>query len=148
MADNELWPKSKFSFTVDFGNGMPGASFQEVTGLDAEAQMIEYRHGDSPIFATQKMPGLVKFRNITLKRGILLKDNTFFDWYAAVKMNTVKRTTVTIKLLDEAGTVAMTWTLQNAWITKVSGTDLQSEGNEIAVETIEIAHEGLKIANS
>lgn len=153
MADDgskqseKLWPISKFYFMVDLGGGMKNASFQEVSGLDVEAQIIEYRHGDSKIFSNQKMPGLVKFSNITLKKGVLVKDNQFFDWYNTVKMNNVKRVPVTIKLLDEGGNATMTWTLQNAWPTKITGTDLKSDGNEVAIETIEIAHEGLKIVN-
>ena len=103
IQSEKLWPISKFYFTVDLGGGMKNASFLEVSGLDVEAQIIEYRHGDSKIFSNQKMPGLVKFGNITLKKGVLVKDNQFFDWYTTVKMNTVKRVTVTIKLLDEGG---------------------------------------------
>ena len=60
-------------------------------------------------------------------------------------MNMIKRNTVTISLLDEGGAPTMVWTLANAWPTKITGTDLKSDGNEVAVETIEIAHEGLKI---
>ncbi len=63
-------------------------------------------------------------------------------------MNTIKRETVVIKLLDETGAPTMTWTLTNAWPTKITGTDLKSEANEVAVETLELAHEGLTIANS
>ena len=63
-------------------------------------------------------------------------------------MNTIKRETVVIKLLDESGSPTMTWTLTNAWPTKITGTDLKSEANEVAVETLELAHEGLTIANS
>ena len=154
MADDgskqseKIWPISKFYFTVDLGGGMANASFQEVSGLDIESQIIEYRHGDSPTFSTIKMPGIVKSSNVTLKKGVLVKDNQFYDWYASIKMNIVKRVTVTIKLLDEGGNPTMTWTLQNAWPTKITGTDLKSDGNEVAVETIEIAHEGLVIANS
>jgi phage tail-like protein len=153
MADDgskqseKVWPISKFYFTVDLGNGMKNASFQEVSGLDTESQIIEYRHGDSPTFSTIKMPGIVKSSNVTLKKGVLVKDNQFFDWYATIKMNTVKRVTVTIKLLDEGGNPTMTWTLQNAWPTKITVTDLKSDGNEVAIETLEIAHEGLVIAN-
>ena len=153
MADDgskqseKVWPISKFYFTVDLGGGMKNASFQEVSGLDIESQIIEYRHGDSPKFSTIKMPGIVKSSNVTLKKGVFVKDNQFFDWYSTVKMNTVKRVTITIKLLDEEGSPTMTWTLQNAWPTKVTGTDLKSDGNEIAIETIEIAHEGLVIKN-
>lgn len=141
------WPMPKFSFIVNFEGSIQNASFQEVSGLDMEAQIIEYRQGDSPIFSTQKMPGLVKFGNVTLKKGIFMNDNTFFDWYAAVKMNTVKRSTVTIQLVDEGGNALMTWSLQNAWPTKVTVTDLKSDGNEVAVETIELAHEGLKMVH-
>lgn len=153
MADDgskqseNLWPIPKFYFTVNLGEGVENARFQEVSGLDVEAQVIEYRHGDSPVFSSQKMPGLAKVGNVTLKKGIFAKDNQFFDWYNTVKMNTLKRVPVTIKLLDEKGNATMTWTLQNAWPTKITGTDLKSDGNEVAVETIEIAHEGLKIEN-
>ena len=60
-------------------------------------------------------------------------------------MNTIKRVPVTISLLDEGRAPTMVWTLANAWPTKITGTDLKSDGNEVAVESIEIAHEGLKI---
>ena len=153
MADDgskqseKVWPISKFYFTVDLGEGMKNTSFQEVSGLDVESQIIEYRHGDSKEFSTIKMPGIVKSGNVTLKKGVFVKDNQFFKWYQTVKMNTVKRNTVTIKLLDQEGNPTMTWTLQNAWPTKITGTDLKSDGNEVAVETIEIAHEKLTIEN-
>ena len=153
MADDgskqseKIWPITKFYFSVDLGVGMADASFQEVSGLDIESQIIEYRQGNNPIFSSTKMPGLVKFGNVTLKKGVMVKDNQFFDWYTTIKMNTVKRVTVTIKLLDEGGNATMAWTLQNAWPTKITGTDLKSDGNEVAVESIEIAHEGISIIN-
>ncbi|NPE65219.1 phage tail protein, partial [Dickeya dadantii] len=122
------------------------ASFQEITGLDIEAQIIEYRAGNSPVFSTIKMPGIIKSGNVTLKKGIFVKDNNFYDWFSKIKMNTIARTAVTINLLDESGSPAMTWKLKNAWPTKVSGTDLKSDGNEVAIETIELAHEGLEVS--
>lgn len=145
-AQDGNWPLPKFYFTVDFGNSTD-VPFQEVSGLEVTTQPIEYRHGNSPIFSTINMPGIVKNNNVTLKKGIFVKDNTFFDWYNKVKMNTVERQTVVIKLYDEAGNPTMTWTLANAWPTKISSTDLNSDANEVAVETIEISHEGLTIAN-
>ena len=93
------------------------------------------------------MPGLHKTGNVTLKKGIFAKDNKFWKWYEQIKLNTIKRATVTIKLLDEGGNPTMVWTLANAWPTKITGTDLKAEGNEVAVESIELAHEGLKIEN-
>ncbi|WP_075342972.1 phage tail protein [Tenacibaculum agarivorans] len=153
MADDgskqgSVWPLTKFYFTVSLGSQDNTASFQEVSGLDTETQVVEYRHGDSKTFSTIKMPGLAKFGNVTLKKGVFVKDNNFWKWYDAIKMNTIKRETVVIKLLDESGSPTMTWTLTNAWPTKITGTDLKSEANEVAVETLELAHEGLTIANS
>lgn len=143
-AQGSNWPLPKFYFTVET-DSLAEATFQEVSGLDTEAQPIEYRHGNSPVFSTIKMPGLVKVSNITLKKGIFVNDNKFYDWYANIKMNIIKRETVVISLLDETGAPKMVWTLNNAWPTKVTGTDLKSDGNEVAVETLELAHEGLKI---
>lgn len=144
-----VWPLPKFYFEVKWdggaGTGMVSA-FQEVSGLDTEAQPIEYRAGNSPVFSTIKMPGIVKSSNVTLKKGVFKSDNKFFDWYAKIKMNTIARTAVTINLLDESGAPVMSWKLTNAWPTKITGTDLKSDGNEVAVETIEIAHEGLVIS--
>ena len=141
-----VWPLPKFRFQVTWDSAV--MSFAEVSGLDVEAQPIEYRHGDSPVFSAIKMPGLKKVGNITMKRGVFIKsDKKFWDWFNLIKMNTIKRVPVTISLLDEEGKPTMVWTLTNAWPTKVTGTDLKSEGNEVAVESIEIAHEGLTIAN-
>jgi len=140
-----VWPMPKFYFKVTWGGNV--MSFQEISGLDVEAQPIEYRHGDSPQFSTINMPGIKKYSNITMKKGVFKADNKFWDWFNQIKMNTIKRVPVVISLLDEAGTDTMVWTLANAWPTKITGTDLKSDGNEVAVETIEIAHEGLTIAN-
>ena len=99
-------------------------------------------------FSVISMPGIKKSGNVTMKKGIFKSDNKFWDWFSQIKMNTIKRVPVTISLLDEGGAPTMVWTLANAWPTKVTGTDLKSDGSEVAVESIEIAHEGLTIANS
>ena len=141
------WPMPKFRFEVDLGTDLKGVAFQEVSGMDVENQVIEYRKSNSPLFSVQKMPGIAKYGNITMKRGIFVNDNTFWNWHAEIKMNTIKRRTVLIKLLDEAGAVTMQWQLDNAWPTKITSTDLKSDGNEVAVDTIEIAHEQITIKN-
>ena len=141
-----VWPLPKFYFQVKWDSAV--MSFEEVSGLDVEAQPIEYRHGDSPVFSAIKMPGLKKYGNVTMKKGVFKSDNKFRDWLDKVKMNTIERVPVTISLLDEAGKPTMVWTLANAWPNKVSGTDLKSTGNEVAVETIVVSHEGLTIANA
>ena len=143
QSDN-VWPLTKFYFEVEWDSEV--MSFQEVSGLDSEPQPIEYSHGDSPEFSTVQMPG-VRYGNVTMKKGVFRSDTKFWDWYDQMKMNTIKRHGVTIRLLDESGAPTMVWTLANAWPTKITGTDLKSEGNEAAIESIEIAHEGITIAN-
>jgi len=140
-----VWPLPKFHFEVKWDANI--MSFQEVSGLSVEAEPIEYRSGDSPEFSVIKMPGLQKAGNVTMKKGIFKADNKFWDWFNQIKMNTIARVPVTISLLDEAGEPTMVWTLANAWPTKIEGTDLKSDGNEVAVESIEIVHEGLTIDN-
>ncbi|MEJ5053507.1 phage tail protein [Sphingobacterium sp. MYb382] len=146
-AQDNRWPSPKFYFQVKLGDTTEVA-FQEVSGLETEAQIIEYRHGNSPAFSTIKMPGSKKVGTVTLKKGVFAKGKAFWDWFNQIKMNTIERKTLTISLLDESGTPTMVWTLKNAWPTKITGTDMKSDGNEVAVETIEVAHEGLMIENS
>jgi len=141
-----VWPLPKFYFQVKWDSTV--MSFQEVSGLDTETQPIEYRNGDSKEFSVIKMPGIKKTGNVILKKGVFKPDNKFWDWFNQIKMNTIKRVPVTISLLDEGGAATMVWTLANAWPTKITGIDLKSDGSEVAVESIEIAHEGLTIANT
>lgn len=146
-ADNATWPLTKFRFEVDFGAELKGIAFQEVSGMDAESQVIEYRKGNKPGFSTKKMPGITKYGNITMKRGLFINNNAFWNWYQQIKMNTITRQIVIIKLLDGIGNVTMQWTLHNAWPTKITSTDMKSDGNEVAIDTIEIAHEQMIISN-
>ena len=141
------WPMPKFRFEVDLGTQMKGVAFQEVSGMDVENQVIEYRKSNSPLFSTEKMPGITKYGNITMKRGVFVNDNTFWNWHNEISMNTITRRTILIKLLDEGGNVTMQWQLNNAWPTKITCTDLKSDGNEVAVDSIEIAHEQLIVTN-
>ena len=139
------WPLVKFSFQVKWDDAE--FIFQEVTGLSSETQVIEYRGGSSSVYSTVKMPGIQKFSNVTLKKGMFKGDKNMWDKYNLLKMNTYKRATITISLLDESQAVAMSWTLTNAFPTKITVTDMKSDGNEVAVESLELAHEGLKIAS-
>lgn len=143
---NNVWPLPAFYFKVKIGN-WGEIAFKEVSGLDVEAQVIEYRHGNSPQFSTIKMPGIKKYSNVSLKKGVFIRNNMLFDWFNTINMNTIQRETVTISLLDEEGNPTMVWKLVNAWPTKVTGVSLKSDGNEAAIEQLELAHEGLTIGN-
>jgi len=139
------YPLVKFHFQVDWGGTKIG--FTEVSGLDVETEVVEYRQGASKEYSKIKMPGMQKFSNITLKRGTFATDNEYFQWWNTVKLNTIERRDVTIKLLNEEHNPVVTWKVKNAWPTKIQSTDLKADGNEVAIESMELVHEGLTIQN-
>ena len=119
------------------------ASFTEVSGLEVEVTPIEYRNGSEDI-TVRKVPGLKKFPNIVLKRGIT-GDLTLWHWMKTVLDGQAKRAEGTIVLLDESRQEVMRWNFRRGWPCKLSGPVLKAKGNEISVETLEICHEGLEI---
>jgi phage tail-like protein len=139
------YPLPKFHFRVEWGGTRIG--FTEVTGLEVSTDLIEYRDGASPEYSKIKMPGMQKFGNITLKRGIFKSDNEYYKWWNTHALNTIERRDITISLLNESHEPVVVWKIKNAWPVKVQSTDLKGDGNEVAVETIEIAHEGLTMQN-
>jgi phage tail-like protein len=140
------YPLPKFHFHVT-GVGSDAVGFTEVSGLDVETEVIEYRDGVSPEYHKVKMPGLRKFSNITLKRGTFAGINEFFDWFNTVNLNKIDRKDITISLLNEQHVPIVVWKVKNAWPVKMQSTDLKGDGNEVAIETIELAHEGLVVEN-
>lgn len=146
-ADGATWPMPTFTFMVTFGTALTDIPFQQVSGMDTETQIPDYRHGNSPSYENIHMPGISKIGNVTMKRGVFVNDHTFWNWYNQVKMNTVTRATITVRLLNEKNAVTMYWYLNNAWVTKISSTDLKSDGNEVAIESLEIAYEQLTMSN-
>jgi phage tail-like protein len=137
------YPLPKFHFEVDWGGTRIG--FTEVSGLTVETEVIEYREGANPEYHKQKMPGMQKFGNITLKRGTFNSDNEYYAWWNTVKLNTIERRDIIVKLLNEEHEPVMSWKIKNAWPSKVQSTDLKADGNEVAIETMEVVHEGLTI---
>ena len=110
-----------------------------------EYDMIEYRAGDSPVFTKQKMPGLRKAGDVTLKKAVFKDDKAMWDWINKVKLNTIQRETVTVNLLDESGSPVKTWEVVNAWPKKITVEGFKSDGNTPAVETLVLAHEGVNV---
>ncbi|CAL1517146.1 phage tail protein [Chitinophaga sp. MM2321] len=139
------YPLPKFHFQVEWGGSKIG--FTEVSGLDISTEVIEYRDGASPEYSKVKMPGQRKYSNITLKRGTFKSDNQFYAWFNTVSLNTIERRNLIISLLNENHEPVVVWKVKNAWPAKITPTDLKADGNDVAVETIELAHEGLTIQN-
>ncbi|HZW65297.1 MAG TPA: phage tail protein [Hanamia sp.] len=139
------YPLPKFHFELEWGGTRLG--FTEVTGLDFETEVIEYREGNLPSYNKTKQPGLTKYTDVTLKRGIILDDLEYFtQWEKTAMFQEIKekyRRTVTIKLLNEEHKAIIVWTLSKAWPSKIQSTDLKADGNEVAIETLTFVHEGL-----
>ena len=143
-ASTQAWPLPSFYFKISITN-VGDMSCSEVSGLEMEYDIIESRAGDSPVFTKQKMPGLRKAGEVTLKKGIFKDDKAMWDWINKVKLNTIQRETVTINLLDESGSPVKTWEVVNAWPKKITVEGFKADGNTAAIETLVLAHEGVNI---
>ncbi|PHI19929.1 phage tail protein [Lewinellaceae bacterium SD302] len=142
-AQSNPWPVPKFHFKVTIGD-LGEIAFQEVSGLDTELDVIEYRAGNSVDFSSVSMPGIRKGSDVTFKKGTFDEESGLGEYFNEVVTNAIKRQKVTIQLLDETGTSMFTWTLKNAFPMKISGIDLNAQTGEVAVEEIVLVHEGLE----
>ena len=143
---NDPYPSFNFEVTItgisNDGKAVKG-SFMEVSGLDVEIAVIEYRNGSEDI-TVRKLAGLKKFSNITLKRGII-GDLTFWNWLVAAMNGQVQRANGSVILLDESRNPVMQWNFKGGWPCKWDAPRLNAKTNEVAIESLEICHEGLEI---
>jgi len=135
-------PFAGFNFLVEI-DGVTKAGFSECSGLSTNTDPIEYRTGSEDI-TVRKIPGLKKFGNITLKRG-MTNDLALWKWRKNVLDGATDRKAGTIVLLNESRQQVLRWNFKEGWPTKWEGPALKASGNEIAIETLEIAHEGLEL---
>ncbi len=135
-------PYSNFNFVVEI-DGVDAGSFSEVELPQGEIEVIEYREGADPSSAARKLPGRVKYTNVVLKRGIAGRTE-LFEWWKSVRDGVIDRRNIAIVLLDEARAPVQRWHLRRAWPTKLSYSHLQGLGNEVAIESLELAHEGFE----
>ncbi len=142
MAVQRNDPYPAFNYLIDIG-GITAGGFSEVSGLDAEVQPIDYRNGDED-FVARKLPGLKRFSNIVLKRG-LIGNLDLFKWLNTAMIGAVDRREGAIILRDEQRNEVMRWKFTRGWATKLTGPSFKGDGNAIAVESLEIAHESLEV---
>ncbi len=148
MAHRETDPFASFNFLIESG-GLIQAGFSECTGLNSETNVVEYREGkDDP--SVRKLTGLSKFNNVMLKRGVGL-GHQMFEWRRMVTEPSddptrEPRRNISILLLDEKRQEKVRFNLKNAWPSKWTGPDFKAAANEVAIEQLEICHEGVTIA--
>ena len=134
------YPLPRFHFIVEWGGTRIG--FSEVTGLTRETQAVEYRDGSVPDYSPVKRPGVHKFSNITLKRGVVQSGSDFSKWLSSINHG---KHDVTISLLDENQEPKARWKVRDAIPFKVDGPQLNAFANEVAIESIELTHEGFEL---
>lgn len=139
-------PFGQFNFLVEI-DGITRAGFSEVSGLTSDTNVMEYREGDEgPPATVRKLAGLVKVTNVVCKRGYT-PDTALWTWRQTVLDGVTQRTTGTITLLDEARKPVLAWNFTAGWPVKLEGPGLNGKTSEVAIETLEIAHEGLTLVS-
>lgn len=136
-------PYGQFNFLIEI-DGVVKGGFSEVSGLTTESNIVEYREGNEQQGTTRKVPGLIKYMNIVCKRGYT-QDRSLWEWRDKVIQGKTQRTAGSVILLDEARNEAMRWEFREGWPCKWEGPALNAKTSETAIESMEIAHEGLKL---
>lgn len=133
------------NFLVEI-EGIAATSFSEVSGLDTSIEVVDYRSGDAKLYTEQKLPGLRKYSNIVLKRGFT-RDTSLWNWYSAIVAGNLVRVSVSIRLLDQANNPVVAWNVRNAWPCRWAGPVLTAGSSDVAIETVEICHEGFELVS-
>lgn len=140
------YPVHNFHFQLEWGGTNIG--FTEISNLGMTTEVIEYRHGASPEYSVTKMPGMQKYDNIILKRGVFVGDNEFFEWWKQTKIlggfDGLRRD-LTIKLLNANHEPTIVWKVRNAFPVQLKFSDLKANDNDFVIESLEIAHEGMNV---
>lgn len=138
-STNRHDPYAGFNFRVEI-DGVVAAAFSECCGLSSETEVISYREGGD--LRIRRLPGLTKYANLVLKHGITL-DRSLWDWRRTVIDGAVQRRNGSVILLDATRKEVARWNFVDAWPAKWAGPDLNAESSNVAIETLEIVHEGL-----
>jgi phage tail-like protein len=133
-------PYGNYNFVVEI-DGITRAWFQQCSGFDATTDVVEHREGGDNL-TPRKLPGMTKFGNISLKWG-MTDDRELYDWHRRVVDGDIERKNGSIVLRNRRGEEVARWNFVRAWPTKWDFPDLNAEGNDVAIETLELAHEGI-----
>ena len=134
-------PYGNYNFLVEI-DGITRAAFHEVSGFDSTIDVIEHREGGDNI-SPRKLPGQTKYSNIVLKWGLAV-DTDLVTWHQQAVDGDIQRKNGSIVLLDRRGQEVARWNFVNAWPSKWTGASLNAEGNDVSIETLELAHEGVR----
>jgi phage tail-like protein len=136
-------PFRNFRFRVEI-NGVAEAHFSEVAIGETTTEAIDYREGTEPTHV-RKLPGLTKYGNITLKRGVT-DSQVIYQWHKDIMDGKIgeKRKTIALTVIDESGKDRARFVISEAWPTKYDPSDLNAKGNEVFIEVLELVNEGIE----
>ena len=134
-------PYRAYNFLVDI-DGVAVAGFREVSGLSGDSAVISYREGTDPVLTVRKLPGQSTWGDLTF-RGGMTKSRVLWQWRLTTLQGATERRNGSILLRDEQQRTVAEWRFENAWVMRYEGPTLNATANEVAIETVVIAHEGL-----
>jgi len=139
------YPLPAYNFRVEI-EGMNPVSFAEISGLSISRETITYRDGLSCVQGAKHMPGMVSDIKFTMKKGVVKADSKLYDWINSTRITTVEKKNITISLMDEKGEFpVVTWKVKNAFPVKLDAPSFDAKTNEVAIETLELMADDLKI---
>jgi phage tail-like protein len=142
ITDSGSDPLRAYNFELEIGGERAGG-FTEIGGLTADGDPVDYREGRGRQQSVDRVVGLRKRQQLTLKRGVATRK--LWDWYTGISKGREDAREISITMLDESRKPVRRWRIVNASITKIASPTLNASGNEIAIESIEIVHEGLTL---
>ncbi|MGK7865357.1 phage tail protein [Falsiroseomonas sp. E2-1-a4] len=138
---NDPYHHHNFRIEID---GLTVGAFSEVSGLVSDGDAADYREGTDKVNSVRKLPGLRKYTNIVLKRGYT-QNKELWAWWRNIANGQQDRRNGAIILMDEARNDVLRWSFVSAWPNKIEGPSLNAATNEVAMESMELIHEGLDI---
>jgi phage tail-like protein len=144
MADRKD-PFANYNFIVEM-DGEQIAGFKEVSGMDSKIEVIDYREGGEKFFPNRKLPGKVTYSNLVLKTGVTT-DPRLYDWHKewVQGKSSATRKLIRVVLQDRAGVEQRSWKIREAWPANYMGPTFNAEAHEVAIQTVELAHEGIDL---
>lgn len=143
MALDRKDPFGAYNFAVEM-DGITRMGFKDCSGLDSSSEVSKYREGTDPTLGQRQIPGLLTFANISLKRG-MTDDHALWDWRQSVANGEPIRRTISIILRNEKGDEKIRWNVKNAWPLKWTGPTFDAGTNQLAIEALDLAHEGIEV---
>ena len=143
MALNRKDPFFGYNFAVEL-DGITRMGFKGATGLDSITNATKYREGTDVSLAQRELPALLHHSTITLTRGIT-DDHALWDWRNDVARGKGTRHDISIVLRDEVGEEKIRWNIKNAFPSKWSGPSFDATSDAVAIETLELTHEGVEV---